>query len=414
MALYAYEAFNHSGKKVSGTVDAASSKEVRDKLIKSGLLPSSIARVDAKAATGLLDLVKGYFQPSISRQDIIFFTKQLSVLLKAGIPIPQALELLIEQTEKTLQKMIITLKDFVKEGKTLAEGLEKYPATFDTTYIQLVRAGEASGKLEVVLDRLVVYLERSQELSKKIRDAMRMPLIQLGIVTIIVFVLLNLVVPQIAGVFATQNVTLPLTTRILVALSHVMQHYYLLIIALFIAFSALFLWWKSTSSGKRLWDTLLLKIPMIGYFVRTHAVVQFCSTLGMLVESGVNLPEALAIVCSIIDNSILVDTLRNAREKIIKQGKITIYLKEAGLFPPLAIYLIRTGEESDQLAQMLLTVAQTFDSELREQADGLSSLLNPIMMLIMGGIVGFIVMAIGTPIMQMGDVAAASVKGFGS
>lgn len=410
MALYSYKAFNHAGKKITGTIDASSHKEARDKLIRTGFLPTSIARSNSETGTTILSSLKKFFTPKITPHDVIFFTKQLCVLLKAGVPLLQSLELLIEQTEKNLQKIIIELKDDVKTGKSLADGLERYPSAFDTTYVQLIRAGEASGKLETILDRLIVSLERNQELSKKLREAMRLPLIQLTIVLIVTAILLTVVVPQIATVFASQKVALPIATVILLSLSDFLRSYYIAFGLAIIGLGSLFIWWKSTDSGARTWDMILLKIPLLNYFIRTHAVVQFCSTLGMLTESGVNLAESLTIVCRIIDNKILVYTLQEARDKIIKQGKITLYLKETKLFPPLALYLIRTGEESGQLGAMLLTVAQTFDSELREKADGLTALLNPVMFVVTGVIVGFVVIAIGKPIMQLGDVAAAGVK----
>ncbi len=410
MALYTYKAFNHAGKQIAGSIDATSHKEARDKLIRSGLLPTHIDRAETAANSSIVLRIRSLISPTITTHDVIFFTKQLSVLLKAGIPLLPALELLIEQTEKNLQNIIIELKDLVKEGRSLADGLERYPKAFDTTYVQLVRAGEASGKLETILDRLIISLERNQELSKKLKEAARLPLIQLTIVLIVTVILLTIVVPQIATVFASQKVALPLATLILLTVSDFLQNHYIALLIGTTVIGGLFLKLKSTDYGARMWDTMLLKIPLLNYFIRTHAVVQFSSTLGMLTESGVNLAESLTIVCNLINNRILIQALQDARDKIIKQGKITVYLKETGLFPPLALYLIRTGEESGQLGSMLLTVAQTFDSELREKADGLTALLNPIMFLITGFIVGFVVIAIGKPIMQLGDVAAAGVK----
>jgi len=414
MALYAYQAFSREGKRISGSMDAVSVQEVRERLTRSGLLPVQINRMEQVAAWSFRSWLQNLFSARITQEDVIFFTKQLAVLLKAGVPLLQSLELLIEQTEKRLQRVVIELKDNIKEGKSLADGLAHYPAIFDTTYVQLVRAGEASGRLEIILDRLVDYLVRAQELRKKVRSAMTMPLIQLAVVVVVVIVILVVVIPQISGLFASQKVALPLPTRILIGLSDFVLNHLILLPLSILTSIALFFWWKSTEKGARLWDRMVLNIPIIGYFVRMKAVVQFCSTLGMLTEGGVNIAEALTIVCRIIDNRILVSTLEAARDKIIKQGNIATYLKETGLFPPVALYLIRTGEESGQLSQMLLTVATTYDTELRERADGLAEKLNPIMIIIMGGIVGFVVMAVGKPIMQFGDIASAGVKGFGS
>lgn len=405
MALYNYQAFKRDGSRVRGTMDAASVQEVRAKLARLGLFPANIVRAREEQGVSLFQTIASYFQPKITTEDTIFFTKQLGVLLKAGVPLLQAMELLIEQTEKNLQRVVIDLKDTIKEGKSLADGLELYPKVFNITYIQLVRAGEASGRLEVILDRLVTYLERSEEMRKKVSGALRMPLIQLGVIVVVVAVLLIVVFPQITQAFASQGFELPFITRMFIGASQLLTKYYLLIVLVFAGIAGLFYWWKSTERGARAWDALVLKVPFMGYFIRMRAVVQFSSTLGMLVESGVHLPEALEIVCKIIDNRILVDALREARDKIIKQGNISLYLRNTGLFPPVALYLIRTGEESGQLGQMLLTVAQTFDREVSERADRLSDSLGPIMIVVMGGLVGLVVLAIGKPIMQLSDLA---------
>jgi len=188
MALYAYQAFTKDGKSVNGTMDAASVQEVRDKLTRSGVFPTSIVRAE-QAGKPWWSTLWDSLLVRVSPEDVIFFTKQLAVLLKAGIPLLQALELLIEQTEKGLHRILIRLKDGIKEGRSLADGLSQYPSIFDTTYVQLVKAGEASGRLETILERLVTYLERSQELRKKVSGAMRMPLIQLAIIFIVVGVI---------------------------------------------------------------------------------------------------------------------------------------------------------------------------------------------------------------------------------
>jgi type II secretory pathway component PulF len=410
MALYTYRALTREGKRTSGTLEATSVQEVRDRLVKMQLLPVEVLLAKQAGAASWWEWIKQSFSRRVSLQDTIFFTKQLAVLLRAGVPLLDALELLIEQTEKSLRTIVIDLKDAVKEGRSFADALNDFPRTFNTTYVQLVRAGEASGRLEIILERLVEQMERSYELRKRVSGAMRLPLIQLGIVVMVVVVLLTQVVPQIQAVFQEQGGALPLSSRILIALSDFMVNYYLWLLGVLILFAALFYAWKSSDSGARTWDWAMLNMPVFGYFVRMRAIVEFCSTLGMLVEAGVNLSEALKIVSRVIDNRIIVDALQAASEKIVKQGKITIYLKEAKIFPAVALYLIKTGEESGQLAQMLLTVARTYDAELREAADNLSTRLNPIMIVVMGGIVGFIVMAIGSPMMKMTDVIKESTR----
>ncbi len=405
MALYSYQAFTKDGKRVSGTIDAATNQAAKEAIVKMGLLPIKIdAAVSDSAAT--TSWFKNIFARRVSIKDKIFFTKQLAVLLKSGIPLLQALELMVEQTEGQLKNIVIFLKDNIKEGKSLADGLSKYPKVFDNIYIQLVKAGEASGKLEVILERLTIYLERRQAISKKVSSALRYPLIQLVVVVIVVIVLLTGVVPQISEVFSSKGAALPLPTKILLAMSGFLTGHYIILLGIIVSITSAFLYWKSTDSGKRTLDKIKLKIPVLKYFVKMSAVVQFSRTLGMLIEGGVNLAEALNIVTKIVDNKILVDALNEAKENIIKQGKISQYLKQTNIFPPVAIYLINTGEQSGHLDTMLITVAEYYEAELSELADSLAGYINPIMLLIMAGVVGFIVMAIALPLQQLTTVVS--------
>lgn len=191
----------------------------------------------------------------------------------------------------------------------------------------------------------------------------------------------------------------------LISVSNALRNHYLIIAVIILLLVSGFIYWKSTATGARQWDKLKLKLPLVGYFARTNAIVQFCYTLGILLEGGVNLSQALDIVCSIINNRILADTLNEARDKIIKQGKIAQYLKQTEIFPPIAIYLISTGEESGSLDTMLLTVARNYEEELGEITDTMSVWISPIMLVVMGLIVGFIVLSIALPMVEMSTMA---------
>lgn len=400
MALYSYEAFTKEGKKVKGTIDASSITAVREQLARQTLYPISIALATEEAR---MSFFQRLFQRGVSLKDKILFTKQLAVLLKAGVPLLQALELLIEQFKGRLHSVLITVKDDVKGGVSLADALQKYPRIFDTIYVQLVRAGEASGKLDEILIRLTEYLERRETIKRRIRSAMQYPIIQLVIALGVVIILLTVVVPQLQGLFEAQGENLPLSTKIMMAASQIIKKYFLIVIAVVAALVGGFLYWKRTPSGSYIYDKIKLKIPIVKYVAKTNAVVQFCYTLGILIESGVNLAESLDIVVKIIDNRILAATLNEARDKIIKQGKIAQYLKQTNIFPPVAIHLIRTGEETGQLGSMLLTIARNYEVELTELIDTATGLISPIMLVVMAVVVGFIIMAIAGPIMQGGQ-----------
>ena len=327
------------------------------------------------------------------------------MLLRSGVPLVDSLELLTEQFEQPFQGILIAVKEGVRSGEPLAAQLASHPAAFSNIYVQLVKAGEASGKLDQILLRLLDYLQRASETQKKVKKAMSKPLGMLGMIGAIVSLMLGFVVPRMSAMFTKTGQTLPGPTQLLLSLSGFLtDHYMFLIIGSIVSF-VLFSKWKATPAGVRTLDELTLKLPVISYFAKTKAVVQFSQTLGMLMESGVNLAEALDIVCNIVENKVLTQKLQEARDNIIKEGKIARYLSATGLFPKMASYMISTGEESGKLAEMLLTVGRDYDTELAELTDSLTSKIDPIMTAVVGGIVLFIVAAIFLPMLQMGDVA---------
>ena len=403
MALYVYQGFSRDGKKMSGQIDASSEGGVKDILQRQGIFPTEITPLH-KAMQGE-NFFKKLIKKKVNFKDKILFTKQLQVLLRSGIPLLDAIDLLDDQFPDPLHSILVEIKDGIKEGFSFAEGLKRYPDVFENIYIQLVRAGEASGKLELLLGRLIEYMEKKEEMQKKVSSAMREPLTNIVVILGVTLFLVTSVVPQLMGMFQSQGADLPTPTRILMSISSAILNHYILIAGSIVSLVLGFLYWKSTERGAYLYDALLLKIPLIGFFARMNAVVQFCSTLGMLLEAGVRLSEALDIVCDVIDNRVLKNALQGAREKIIKQGKITQYLKQTQIFPSMAIYLLSTGEESGNLDKMLLEVSKNYGADLAEKADNLAVLIQPIMMLVLAGVVGFIVISIALPMSQMGKVA---------
>lgn len=404
MALYSYEAYGKDGKKIKGVIDAPSQTSVKELLSKQGLYVISV-KSTTQEATG--SFWQRWFRGSIKPKDRILFTKQLAVLLKSGIPLLEALELLTEQFTGSLRGIVVTIKDDIKQGSSFADALKKYPKIFDTIYVQLVRAGEASGRLEVILDRLTSYLERRDEIAKKIRSALQYPIIQLVVVSLVVIVLLTVVIPQMQDVFTSVGAKLPWATRFVIGAGDMLASYFYIFLGIPILLILAFRYWKNTPSGGRMWDNFKVHMPVIKYVTRTNAVVQFSYTLGLLLEGGVNLAEALDIVVKVIDNRVLASTLSEARDKIIKQGKIAQYLKQTNMFPPIAIHLIKTGEESGQLDSMLLLVAKNYEVELNDQIDTATGLISPIMLVVMALIVGFIIYAIGGPMMKLSQSMGA-------
>lgn len=401
MALYTYEAFSKDGKQVKGVLDASSFSSAKDQLSRQGLFPISIAPLAQEAQYGLL---RRFFMGSVSSKNRILFTKQLALLLKSGIPLLQSIELLIDQFQGRFKAILISIKDELKEGTALADALKKYPSVFDTIYTQLIRAGEASGKLDSILERLTAFLERREAIKKKIKKALFMPVVQLVFATVIVIGLLVKVVPQMAEVFAGTGKELPGITNFMLSVSNFIASHYLALLIIIVSAVSFFLYWKSTAKGARFMDEMKLRMPIIGYVTKTNAVVQFSYTLGMLLEGGVNISEALDIVVGIIDNRILADTLREARDKIVKQGNISQYLKQTNIFPPIAIHLIHTGEQTGELDTMLLMIANDYSAELTDAVDGLTSALSIGLLLVVGIVIGGIVLAITLPMFSMGDI----------
>jgi len=402
MPLFHYESYSRRGAKVVGVLDAPSAQMAKDILRGQGLMPVKIIEA---STTGAQSFWTSLFEKKVDLKTVVLFTKQLSVLLKSSVPLLQALELLIEQFDDPFRRMLVSIKDGVKSGEPLAKELAKYPKIFTNVYIQLVRAGEASGKLDIILLRLTEYLERSAETTKKVKKAMATPIMTLSFSFLVVVGLLVGLVPKIKGVFSKLGKELPLATQILIAMSDFVVNHFVVAMGSIVGVILLFMYWKSTPSGKLKVDEIALRFPLTSYFSKTKAVVQFSKTLGMLLESGVNLSEALDIVCNIVENKVLTKKLHDARDKIIKEGKIAKYLKETGIFPHIASYMISTGEQSGKLAEMLLTVGEDYEVELNDLSESLTAKINPIMTMVMGAIVLFIVAAIFLPIMSMGDLA---------
>lgn len=399
MPLYKYESYNRRGKKVTGTIDAASQQAAITLLRGQGLMPINVGETAQEKAS----FWKSLFSKKIDIRTKVLFTKQLGVLLKSGVPLLQAIELLTEQFEGEFRRVLISIKDSVKAGESLAEQMGKYPRIFPNVYVQLVRAGEASGKLEVILNRLTSYLEKTEETQKKIKKAMAYPIAMISFALLVLVGVIYFLVPRLKDMFSQMGADLPAPTQILLDISDVFINNYLILLTVITSTTLALLYWQATPRGKYKIHATILKLPLLSYFAKTKAVVQFSKTLGMLIESGVNLAEALDIVCKIVDNEVLRKKLLEARDSIIKEGKIAKYLKKTGIFPAIASYMISTGEESGQLAQMLLTVGEDYEEELSEITESLTGKITPIMTVVMAVIITFIILAIFLPVMNMGE-----------
>lgn len=398
MPLFKYWALDKAGKTIIATMDAAGTQEVKELLRNRNLIPARIIEFDQRESVSWW---RELFAGTVELKTKVAFTRQLSVLLKAGIPLLEAMTLLIDQFEGYFKRVLIKVKDDLKEGKALADAMSGYPKIFNNVYIQLVRAGEASGGLEKILDRLTTQLERSDELNKKISGAMIGPILMISLAVGLMVAASLWVIPSIANMLTEMNIPLPGITEAILTFSHILTNYWYFIIAAIAFTTVLFMRWKSTPTGKHRLHGIILAIPVVAQVSKTKAVVQFSNTLGMLLEAGVNLSEALDIVCNIVENQVLVEHLREARLNIIKKGKIAKFLKETGMFPAVANYMIQTGEESGNLAEMLLQVGSDYETSLIETTDALTAALSPIMTFVVAGVAVIIALALFLPMTQM-------------
>ncbi|MGB9600352.1 MAG: type II secretion system inner membrane protein GspF, partial [Myxococcota bacterium] len=331
-------------------------------------------------------------------------TRQLATLVKAGIPLVDAIAALVDQTSNMRFKQVLSdIKNRLNEGSNLADALSHYPKIFSNLYVNMVRAGETSGMLEIVLERIADYTENQARLKSKITGALTYPVIMLFVAIGIISFLFVAVVPKITRIFEEMRASLPLPTKILIAISSFVRDYWwllFLIIGMTIYFTLKYI---RTPAGRVKFDRLLLQAPIIGEITRMLAMARFSRTLSTLLKSGVPILQSMDIVKNILNNQILVSALEEARNSIREGESIAIPLKKSGQFPPLVIHMIAVGEKSGQLEDMLNNVADTYDYQVDARLSALTSLLEPFMILSMGAVIFFMVISILLPILQLNE-----------
>jgi len=411
MPVFEYSGLTEAGKNVRGLKDAESAKALRSVLRKDGvyLTESRTAEAGAVAgggpkAAGLareVDL-RGLFGSGVSAQDLAVATRQLSTLIGAGITLVESLTALAEQVEHPrLKKILGMVKQRVNEGASLADALADHPRVFSNLYVNMIRAGESSGALDVVLGRLADFTESAATLRNKLIGAMLYPAIMLLVGISIVSILFAVVIPKVTKIFEDMNVTLPWTTRVLIAPSSFARDYWYVIVVAVPLGIWLFVRYVKTPKGRAWFDRAQLRAPIFGELIRMLALARFAKTLATLLSSGVPLLTALDIVKNIVHNSVLSGVIEGARDAIREGESIAAPLKRSGEFPPLVHHMIAIGEKSGQLEEMLQNVARSYDAQVDMRVSALTSLLEPVMIVGMGVGVAFIVFSILMPIMQL-------------
>lgn len=406
MSVFEYVALDEKGHERKGFVDAPGVSVARQQLREEGIYPVSIAPAREKKNASLSSALEIGFLRKVSAKEVSIFTRQLSTLLSAGIPLVPAFSVLLAQTKNpVLQKILAQIRADLNEGKSLTAGMENFPRVFPPLYINMVKAGEASGTINLVLERLADFSEGQQALISKIRSALAYPLIMLLVGSLVIFLLMTFVVPRITGIFTDMKQTLPLATVILIAVSNFLKSFWWLIILLVLAGIVSFKYFtQGTQKGRRFWDAVRLRAPLLGAVNLKIAIARFTRTLATLLQSGVPLLAAMEIVRNVVNNIYIGETIAKAAQDVEEGASLSAPLAQSGIFPPMVTEMIAVGEQSGSLEKMLNRIAASYENEAQSDILVMTSLLEPLMILVMGLIVGFIVFSILLPIFEMNQL----------
>ncbi len=401
MPIYEYAALNASGKKIKGVVDADTLRAARQKLRVQNIFPTEI-KESIKAAKDNKQNVSNIFGDRVSLKDLTIATRLLATLSNAGLPLVGALSSLSEQIEHpSLKRIIVDIKERVEQGSSLAKALAIYPKVFPRLYVNMVTSGEASGTLDTILDNLAEYYEAQMELKRKISGALFYPILMFGFCVLIVIGLVTFVVPNIVEIFVKQKITLPLPTQIVIAVSNAITGYWwAILLTIFLAIVTT-KYYYGQPKGRAWFDHRLLKAPLFGDIYRKIATARVASTLGTLLNGGVELLTALDIVKNIVGNTHMKKALEDARDGVREGRNLGKELSKSGYFPNLLSQMVSIGEKSGKLESMLSKAGKAFTSEVNASIAGLTSLIEPLMMIVLGGIVFAIVISILMPMMQL-------------
>ncbi|AUX27759.1 general secretion pathway protein GspF [Sorangium cellulosum] len=403
MAVFEYKGILvASGKPVKGVRDAENAKALRAALRKDGIMLTGATEEQAAKEKAKRDIQLFAFASRPSTTDVAVMTRQLATLIGAGIPLFESLNALIEQVEKeSLKKVLTQVREQVREGTSFAKALEGHPSVFPPLYVSMVRAGEASGTLEGVLSRLTTFMENQAKLVGKVTAALAYPALMAVIGTGLISVLMVAVVPNVTGIFASMDQALPWYTALLIGTSEFAASYWWLVILALVGAVYGFRRWLRTPKGRLTWDTFVLRAPIFGTLIQMLSIARFARTLATLLSSGVALLSAMDIVRSVLGNAALEKVVSDAIGSIREGQSIADPLKRSGRFPPIVTHMIAIGERSGQLESMLENVADAYDSAVETRVQVLTSLLEPLMIVVMGGAVAFIAISILMPLIQM-------------
>ncbi len=401
MPVFEYIAIDTLGKRVKGVLDADTAQAAREKLREMDLMPVEVGET-TKTIRKARDITAAELFARPKTTDIALFTRQLAVLLQAGMPLVESFDAVLEQIEnKALIKIVYQTKETISEGAALSVALGQHSRYFPDLYINMVKAGESSGALEVVLFRLADFMEKQLAMRRRVGSALLYPMLMALVGFGVLFFLMTYIIPTITKIFSQFDRALPAPTVLLINASAFLRAYWWALLAAAALASLLVAQYRKTDRGRAGWDRMKLALPLFGKLTRKMATARFARTLGTLTQSGVNLMDSLEIVKSIVDNRVVARAIDAAQESVRKGEDLASSLKRSGVFPPVIIHMIALGERSGRLEDMLINVADAFDDEVETTLAGLVSLLEPAMIIVMAAVVGFIVLAILLPIFDM-------------
>ena len=411
MPVYAYKGLDARGKEVKGTRDAESPRALRAVLKKDGVRIIEHKEESGNGGGGGKKSLSGLASTEIDLKrltervtvaDIALSTRQLASLLKSGISLIESLGALVDQVEnEKLRRAYADIKNAVNEGSSLADAMAQHPKVFSHLYVSMIRAGEASGALDKVLQRLADFTEYQARLRSRIQSAMMYPVIMIGLGGLIMIILFVVVIPRITKIFTQVKAELPIQTKVLITIADVIKNYWYLLILASIAGAFLFQRWKKSEKGRPVWDRFTLKVPIVGKVLRMIAIARFSRTLATLLRSGVPVLNAFDIVKEVLNNVRLAEVVAEARDAIREGNSVALPLKRSGEFPPIVVHMIETGEKSGQLEEMLENVAENYDFQVDQRVESLTTLIEPIMIVGMGLGVAYVVWAVLMPILQL-------------
>jgi type IV pilus assembly protein PilC len=399
MAVYVWAAQGRAGEMKKGETEAINEAAVRTQLRRQGLKPT---RVKEKPKD-LLEMIP--LKGRVKSKDVVIFSRQFSTMISAGLPLIQCLDILATQEQnKTFSRVIRTIKEDIEGGSTLSDALRKHPKVFDDLFINMIAAGEAGGILDTILNRLAVYLEKSMKLKRKVKGAMTYPAVVLGMSVAIITLLLVKVVPVFQSIFAGMGRELPFVTQTLINLSSFVTENSLYILGAIVIMIVALVRFYRTDNGRYLFDRMILKPPVIGSLMRRVAIAKFTRTLSTLISSGVPILDGLEIVSRTSGNKIVEKALMETRKNISEGKTIAEPLAATTVFPPMVVQMIAVGEATGSLDSMLTKIADFYDDEVEVAVAAMTSMLEPMLMVFLGGVVGGMIVAMYLPIFQIGSI----------